>query len=67
MQVRLKILTAPPPPAGVLYRTMKDTENNMCLNVDVYMQSDIKNKFHVVEWDLNLVLTGDSEAGATLL
>lgn len=66
MRVRLKILTAPTP--GVLYETMKDTENKMCINVlDVYMQSNIKNKFHIVKCDLNLILTGDSEAGATLL
>lgn len=40
----------------------------MCINVlDVYMQSNIQNKFHIVKCDLNLVLTGDSEAGATLL
>lgn len=46
---------------------MKDTENKMCINVDVYMQTSIKNKCHAVKCDLNLVLTGDSEAGATLL
>lgn len=45
----------------------KDTENKMCINLNAYVQSNIKNKPQDVKFDSNLLLTGNGKADASLL